>query len=54
MHNPLLVVPLCGNESVAIDECPRTIADLHGADEIRTEHVTETIQYRILDRNLWA
>ena len=32
----------------------RTIADLDGADEIRTEHVTEAIQYRSLDRNLWA
>jgi len=32
----------------------RTIADLDGAGEIRTEHVTEAIQYRSLDRNLWA
>ena len=32
----------------------RTIADLDGAKEIRTEHVTEAIQYRSLDRNLWA
>jgi len=32
----------------------RTIADLEGASEIRTEHVTEAIQYRSLDRNLWA
>ena len=32
----------------------RTIADLEGAQEIRTEHVTEAIQYRSLDRNLWA
>ncbi len=32
----------------------RTIADLEGADKIRTEHITETIQYRSLDRNLWA
>ena len=32
----------------------RTIADLDGAEKIRTEHVTETIQYRSLDPNLWA
>lgn len=32
----------------------RTITDLDGAEEIRTEHVTEAIQYRNLDRNLWT
>jgi len=32
----------------------RTLADLDGAEQIRTEHVTEAIQYRSLDRNLWA
>jgi magnesium chelatase family protein len=31
----------------------RTIADLAGADSIGTEHVSEAIQYRTLDRNLW-
>jgi len=28
----------------------RTIADLDGADAIRTVHVSEAIQYRVLDR----
>ena len=32
----------------------RTIADLDEADEISAAHVGEAIQYRTLDRNLWA
>lgn len=29
-----------------------TIADLEGADRIRTEHVSEAVQYRLLDRRV--
>jgi magnesium chelatase family protein len=32
----------------------RTIADLDGAAAVRQEHVSEAINYRTLDRKLWA
>ena len=32
----------------------RTIADLAGAEEITSEHLSETLQYRTLDCQLWG
>jgi magnesium chelatase family protein len=32
----------------------RTIADLAGSEDIRTEHLSETIQYRNLDRDFFV
>ena len=32
----------------------RTIADLAGTDALRTEHIQEAVNYRMLDRSLWT
>jgi magnesium chelatase family protein len=32
----------------------RTIADLEGLSEVNSEHISEAIQYRTLDRKYWS
>jgi magnesium chelatase family protein len=32
----------------------RTITDLAGSDSLTSDHLSEAIQYRSLDRQLWA
>lgn len=32
---------------------PRTIGDRVGTENISTDHISEAIQYRSLDRQLW-
>jgi magnesium chelatase family protein len=32
----------------------RTIADLEGAEDLEPKHLSEAVQYRTLDRNLWV
>lgn len=32
----------------------RTVADLEGAENLEPRHLSEAVQYRTLDRNLWA
>jgi len=44
----------CQDSRVDPDELTRTIADLEAAPAIAAHHLSEAIQYRTLDRNLWV
>ncbi len=38
---------------VRILKVARTVADLEGAEDLEPKHLSEAVQYRTLDRNLW-
>jgi magnesium chelatase family protein len=39
---------------VRILKVARTVADLEGAEDLEPKHLSEAVQYRTLDRNLWV
>ena len=39
---------------VRILKIARTVADIEGADDLAPKHLSEAVQYRTLDRNLWV
>jgi predicted ATPase with chaperone activity len=41
-------------DATAQGKVGRTIADLTGEDGLNPKHLSEAVQYRTLDRNLWA
>ncbi|OHB36876.1 MAG: magnesium chelatase [Planctomycetes bacterium GWA2_50_13] len=53
LHQAMMELGLSARGYTKILKLARTIADLDSSDRIRTEHVSEAIQYRTLDRGLW-
>jgi magnesium chelatase family protein len=45
--------PQLAQRVVRILKVARTIADLEGAEDLEPKHLSEAVQYRTLDRNLW-
>ena len=46
-------MPRTTQRVVRILKVARTVADLEGAEDLEPKHLSEAVQYRTLDRNLW-
>ena len=53
LHQAMMELGLSARGYTKILKIARTIADLDSSDRIRTEHISEAIQYRTLDRGIW-
>jgi predicted ATPase with chaperone activity len=52
--NPKLELYRARGELFGVLKLDRTIADLASDDDLAPKHLSEAVQYRTLDRNLWV
>ena len=45
---------IVGERQLSIRMVERTIADLEGSGQIRTNHLAEAISYRMVDQTIWG
>jgi len=54
LKNAMIKLQLSARAYDRILKVSRTIADLEGCEDIRTEHLAEAIHFRNLDKESWA